>query len=57
MTVVNLRRVRKQKARADKEKQSAENRARFGESKRAKEQATAERLLSEKTLENHKRGS
>ncbi len=55
MTVVNLKRVRKHKARAEKEMQSAENRARFGESKPVKQQSKVERDRASKQLEGHKR--
>ena len=55
MTVVNLKRARKHKARAEQEKQSAENRARFGESKPAKILKQAERKLAATKLDQHKR--
>lgn len=43
--VVNLRQVRKQKARSDKEKQAEQNRITFG---RAKAEKTLTRALNEK---------
>jgi hypothetical protein len=54
--IVNLRQYRKQKARAAKETQAAENRARHGrtageESRQACEQEREERLWSGKRLE------
>ena len=53
MTVVNLKRVRKQKARAEKEKQSAENRARFGQAKSAKQMIEANRKQAADKLDRH----
>ncbi|MBA1139085.1 DUF4169 family protein [Mesorhizobium neociceri] len=43
--IVNLRQVRKQKARAEKERQAGENRALHGRSKAEK---TRDRLISDK---------
>ena len=40
--IVNLRRARKEKARADKERQAAENRIRFGRTKAERVVLTAE---------------
>jgi len=53
--LVNLRQVRKRKARADKERAAAENRARFGRAKDEEERARrleASRLLE---LDRHRR--
>lgn len=53
--IVNLRRARKQKARADKTRLADENRAAFGRPKAEKER---QRLLSEQTerhLDGHRR--
>ena len=54
-SVVNLRLVRKRKARVDKERQAEQNRALHGRSKAEKDR---DALLSEKTvafLEGHRR--
>lgn len=40
--IVNLRQARKAKARAEKEKQASENRARFGRTKAEKQRTAAE---------------
>lgn len=55
--IVNLRQVRKQKARADKERVAAENRATHGRTKAERER---ERLLDQKAtsfLDAHRRPS
>lgn len=53
--IINLNQHRKAKARTDKEKQAAKNRAKFGRTKQEKqlEKKKAEKL--EKHLEGHKR--
>jgi hypothetical protein len=53
--VVNLRRVRKQKARDQQESQAAANRAKFGESKASRNLATAEQQQVTSRLDAHKR--
>ncbi|SEQ46849.1 protein of unknown function [Devosia sp. YR412] len=53
--IVNLRTVRKQKARASKEVQAAENRVLFGRTKAEKQQQAAEKALAEKKIDGHKR--
>ena len=52
---INLNRVRKAKARAEKEAQAAENRVRFGRTKAEKAKAAAETALTEKNIDAHKR--
>jgi hypothetical protein len=49
--VVNLRHARKQKARADKEQEAAENRAKFGRTKGEKKRDRAEDKLGRKRLD------
>jgi hypothetical protein len=53
--VVNLRRVRKAKARSMAELEAAENRNRFGRSKSARALEIASRELDERRLEAHRR--
>ena len=53
--VVNLRRARKAKARSEREKNAAANRAAFGRPKSNKAQADAERQRAAKALEGHRR--
>lgn len=53
--VVNLRRVRKGKARAEAERRAAENRVAFGRSKDEKRAAAAQAALEAKKLEGHRR--
>jgi Domain of unknown function (DUF4169) len=53
--VVNLRRVRKAKARSMAELDAAENRNRFGRSKSARTLEVASRELDERRLEAHRR--
>lgn len=55
--LVNLNRVRKAKARADKEAAAAENGVKFGRSKAEKAKATVEKTMAEKLLDGHKRDS
>jgi len=54
--VVNLRQARKAKARAEKEKQAAENRARFGQPKRERDAREAAADLDTRRLDGHRRG-
>jgi hypothetical protein len=53
--IVNLRRARKAKARADGEKQAAENRIRFGRTKEERERVAAEGELAARRVEGHRR--
>ncbi|MBN9304336.1 MAG: DUF4169 domain-containing protein [Devosia sp. 67-54] len=55
--IVNLNRARKQKSRAEREQQAAENRVRFGRSKAEKARDAAEKSLAEKLVEAHRRDS
>jgi hypothetical protein len=55
--IINLRRVRKAKARADAEQKAAENRTQFGRSKAERENAKANTALDEQRLDAHKRRS
>ena len=53
--IVNLRRARKDKARAKREAEAAENRIRFGRSKAEKELAKAQERLAERRIAAHRR--
>lgn len=53
--IISLRQVRKVKARADAEKLAEENRMKFGRSKAEKSKSAAEKKLSDKSLDGHKR--
>jgi hypothetical protein len=53
--IVNLRRVRKAKSRAERERQADENRVRFGRTKGEKSQAKAEKIRSDATHDRHRR--
>ena len=53
--IVNLRRARKKKARADAEKKAVQNRAAYGQSKLQKASAHAERDRATRTLDGAKR--
>jgi len=53
--VVNLRRFKKAKARADEAKQADERRAQFGLTKSEKNKSTAEKALEARKLDAHKR--
>ncbi len=53
--VVNLRRLRKRKARQDKEAAAQVNRAAFGRTKSEKELSKARLALEKKALDKHKR--
>jgi hypothetical protein len=53
--IINLRQVRKAKARAEKERRAEENRHNFGRPKRVRERAEAESLLEENRLEGLRR--
>lgn len=53
--IINLRNARKQKARADKEAQAAQNRALFGRTKAEKLKQASERALADKHIDGHKK--
>jgi hypothetical protein len=53
--IINLRRVRKQKTRTDKENRAAGNRLAFGHTKDERRLSEAERTLADRRLEGHKR--
>lgn len=52
---INLNRVRKARARAEKDALAAENRAGFGRSKAERQKAAAEKSLVQKMVDAHKR--
>lgn len=53
--IVNLRQVRKQKARADKAAQADQNRIVFGRTKAEKLKQSADKAKAERDLDGHKR--
>ena len=53
--IVNLRRARKAKARADKEREATAKRALFGRTKAEKARQAAERGQAARALESHRR--
>lgn len=53
--IINLRNFRKQKTRASKDDQAAQNRVLFGRTKGEKLQQAAEKALAEKKIDGHKR--
>ena len=53
--IVNLRQVRKAKARAGKEAEAATNRAKFGRTKAEKQVEAAKKSIEDKRLDGHKR--
>lgn len=53
--IVNLRRTRKAKARAGRERAAAENRRAFGRTKSERLTETAERQRAERHLDGHRR--
>jgi hypothetical protein len=52
--IINLRRVRKQKAKAEKEARAAENRSAFGRTKGERHFDEARKNLADRRLEGHK---
>lgn len=54
-TVINLNKVRKQKARSEAEKQAAENRVKFGRSKAQKQRDATEAAEAKRKLDQLKR--
>lgn len=55
--VVNLNRLRKAKAKADREATAAQNRVAFGRTKGEKRKVAAEKTIAEKLIDAHKRDS
>ena len=53
--IVNLRRVRKRRARAEEDAQAVENRSRQGLGKAEREAVAARREKATRTLDQHKR--
>jgi hypothetical protein len=53
--IVNLNRVRKDKAKADRDAKATENRVVFGRTKAEKQKAAAEKRIAEKIIDAHKR--
>ncbi|MBE0579236.1 DUF4169 family protein [Devosia sp.] len=53
--IINLRNARKQKARAAKDVQAAQNRVLFGQTKAEKLRQASEKALAEKRIEGHKK--
>jgi Domain of unknown function (DUF4169) len=53
--IINLRRARKEKVRADKEARAAENRVKFGRTKDEKRLAEARERLAKRQIEAHRR--
>ena len=53
--IINLRKARKAKVRADKEAEAAENRAKFGRPKEERSQAEASKDLLDRKLDSHRR--
>ena len=53
--IVNLRRVRKAKARVEADAVAAQNRQKFGRSKAERKEVDAERGRAERALEGHRR--
>ena len=53
--IINLRKARKAKGRAEAEARAAENRIRFGRTKDEKRGAEAAKRLEERRLEGHRR--
>lgn len=53
--IINLRKSRKAKGRAEAEAQAAENRVKFGRTKEDKRSSEAAKRLDERRLEGHRR--
>jgi capsule polysaccharide export protein KpsE/RkpR len=53
--IINLRNVRKQKARSAKEAQAEQNRISFGRTKAEKQLSAAEKALADKRIDGHRR--
>ncbi|ESR27307.1 DUF4169 family protein [Lutibaculum baratangense] len=54
--IVNLRQARKARARAEKEKQAADNRLRFGMTKAERQAAERQRSSLDRHVEGHRLG-
>ncbi len=54
--IVNLKRVKKQKARAIRDTEAEANRAKFGQTKAEKQKSKAEAEIAARNLDGHKRG-
>lgn len=52
--IINLRKARKAKARAEDERKAADNRLAFGRSRAEKQQGAAERALETRRLDAHR---
>ena len=53
--IINLRKARKKKARAEKEAEAAENRAKFGQPKEERSQSETAKDLLDRKLDAHRR--
>ena len=53
--IINFRKARKAKARAEKQAEAAENRAKFGRPKEEKNQSEAAKDLLDRKLDAHRR--
>ena len=53
--IISLKTVRKQKARAAKDAQAAQNRVLFGQTKAEKLKQASEKALAEKHIDGHKK--
>ena len=53
--IINLKNVRKQRARADKEVQASQNRVLFGRTKAEKQKQEAEKVLADRRIDGHKK--
>jgi Domain of unknown function (DUF4169) len=53
--IINLRRFKKDRARTEKAEQADVNRVKFGQTKAEKQVREAEKTLSNRTLDGHKR--
>jgi hypothetical protein len=53
--IINLRRARKAKARAEHEREAATNRSAFGRTKSEKENTAAEHRLADRKIDAHRR--
>jgi hypothetical protein len=53
--IINLRNARKQRARAEKDVQAAQNRVLFGRTKAEKLKQSIEKTMADKKIDGHKR--
>jgi hypothetical protein len=53
--IINFRKARKAKARADKDAEAAENRVKFGRPKEERSQSEAAKDLLDRKLDSHRR--